>query len=145
MEDKLKDVTSKSGQEWFYSDTVKDHFFNPRNLLKTKEEAEEYSKIADGIGIKGSPACGDMMKIWIRVDEEDRIQECKYQTFGCATAIASTSMFSTMVEGMKIEDALSIKPKDISEKLGGLPEAKFHCSVLADQAFKEAVKDYKNN
>jgi NifU-like protein len=137
----MSDVKSKDGQGWFYSEKVKDHFFNPRNILKTKKEADEYSKVADGEGEVGSPACGDVMKIWIKV-KDDKITECKYQTFGCASAIASTSMFSTMVIGLKIEKALKITPKDIVNKLHGLPANKFHCSVLADQAFKKAVENY---
>ena len=86
----MSDVKSKDGEGWFYSEKVKDHFFNPRNILKTKKEADEYSKEADGEGEVGSPACGDVMKIWIKV-KDDKIMECKYQTFGCASAIASTS------------------------------------------------------
>ena len=74
--------------------------------------------------------------------KDNKIKECKYQTFGCASAIAATSMFSTMVIGLKIETALKITAKDITEQLGGLPARKFHCSVLADQAFKKAVEDY---
>ena len=140
----MVNVKSKRGQEWFYSDTVKDHFFNPRNILKTKEEAEKYSKEADGRGEVGSPACGDVMVIWIKI-KNNKIKECKYQTFGCASAIAATSMFSTMVIGLEIDEALKITAKDITAQLGGLPDIKFHCSVLADQAFKEAVKDYKKN
>jgi len=140
----MHDVKSKDGTEWFYSDDVKDHFFNPRNLIKGIEEAEKYSKNADGVGIEGSPACGDMMKMWIKVDR-GVVKECKWQTFGCASAIAATSMFSVMVTengGMKIEDAVKIKPQDISERLGGLPTRKFHCSVLADKAFRAALNDY---
>ncbi len=140
----MSDVKSKTGKEWFYSERVKDHFFNPRNILKTKAESEKYSKTADGEGEVGSPACGDVMKIWIKV-KDNKIKECKYQTFGCASAIAATSMFSTMVIGLKIETALKITAKDITEQLGGLPARKFHCSVLADQAFKKAVEDYKKN
>ena len=138
----MSDVKSKIGQEWFYSEKVKDHFFNPRNILKTKQEANKYSREADGEGEVGSPACGDVMKIWIKV-KNNKIKECKYQTFGCASAIAATSMFSTMVIGLNIEKALKITAKDIAKKLGGLPSNKFHCSVLADQAFKKAVEDYR--
>ena len=81
---------------WFYTDIVKDHFFNPRNIFLSDEEAGTYKY--DGVGMVGSPACGDMMKIWIKCDpENDRITECKWQTFGCASAIASTSMMSVMI------------------------------------------------
>jgi nitrogen fixation protein NifU and related proteins len=137
----MYDVQSKDGKEWFYTDAVKEHFFNPKNLIKTKEEAEKYAKEASGIGEEGSPACGDMMKMWIKV-KDNIITECKWQTFGCASAIASTSIFSEMVKGMKIEKALAIKPQDISKELGGLPARKFHCSVLADKALRAAVNDY---
>ena len=84
------------------------------------------------------------MKIWIKV-KDGKITGCKYQTFGCASAIAATSMFSTMVVGMKINAALKITAKDITDNLGGLPARKFHCSVLADQAFKKAVKNYRKD
>jgi NifU-like protein involved in Fe-S cluster formation len=138
------DVVGKEEQKWFYSETVKDHFFNPRNIFKTKEEAKKYR--ADGIGIVGSPACGDIMKIWIRVDKKkDRIKEMKYQTFGCASAIASTSMLSVMVTekgGMKLERAMKLSPKDILQRLHGLPPRKIHCSVLGDQALRAAINDY---
>lgn len=140
----MYDVQSKDGSEWFYTETVKQNFFNPKNFARTQKEAEQLSKEADGIGIEGSPACGDMMKMWIKV-KDNKIIDCKWQTFGCASAIASTSMFSVMITengGMKIEKALQIKPQDISSRLGGLPARKFHCSVLADKALRAAVNDY---
>ena len=137
---KIKD---KQGNDWLYSDIVKDHFFNPRNLLKHGEE-EKFK--ANGVGRVGSPACGDEMVVWIKV-EDDKIIDCKWQTFGCGSAIASTSMMSEMVlenGGMTIEKALKIPPQDILERLGGLPPNKIHCSVLGDQALEKAIKDYKN-
>ena len=139
------DVSNKSQTEgWFYTDTVKDHFFNPRNLFYSDEDAEGYEY--DAVGMVGSPACGDMMKIWIKCSEEqDCIKECKWQTFGCASAIASTSIMSEMVtegDGMKLDDAMSMKPKDINDKLGGLPTRKFHCSVLGDKALRMAINNY---
>ena len=133
-------------KKWFYNEVVREHFFNPKNLLKSEEEAEEYSKEASGIGQVGSPACGDMMKMWIKVDSEtETIVECKWQTFGCASAIGSTSMLSVMLtenKGMKVEEALKIKPQDIANRLKGLPQRKFHCSVLGDKALRYAVNDY---
>ncbi len=140
------DVASKDKQSaWLYSDIVKDHFFNPRNLM-TDEDEKNYK--ADGVGVVGSPVCGDMMKVWIKVDKEtNRIKECKWRTFGCASAIASTSVMSEMVAkkgGMKIEEALKITPQDILKELGGLPEPKMHCSVLGDQALRAAINDYQN-
>ncbi|MEK6856239.1 MAG: iron-sulfur cluster assembly scaffold protein [Nanoarchaeota archaeon] len=138
------DVKAKvDSTKWFYTDTVKNHFFKPQNFLDGKE-VESYNP--DGIGLVGSPACGDMMKVWIKVDKiQDKITEMKWQTFGCASAIASTSMLSVMISekgGTKIEDALKIKPQNIVERLGDLPARKFHCSVLGDKALRAAINDY---
>ena len=133
------------GKEWFYTDTVKEHFFNPKNLVKKDDEINV--KDFNGMGMVGSPACGDMMKIWVRVQDE-KIKDCKWQTFGCASAIASTSMLSVMVtenDGMKVDDALNIKPQEIVKRLNGLPNRKFHCSVLGDKALRAAINDYFKN
>ena len=141
----MHDVKSKYGTEWFYSNKVKDHFFKPRNILKDGEEVEKYDKEADGIGEWGSAACGDVMRMWIKV-KKGKISDCKWRCFGCASAIAATSMFSVIVTekgGMEIEKALKLNPQEIVNRLDGLPTRKFHCSVLADQAFKAAVEDYK--
>ena len=125
--------------EFPYTDIVKDHFFNPRNVMTQTDE--EYN--ADGVGEVGSIACGDLMKLWIKVDrEKDTIADCKWKTFGCASAIGSTSMLSTMAIGMKLDDALRIKPDDIMDQLGGLPARKVHCSVLGDKALRSAIEDY---
>jgi len=141
---KAIDILGTAGQKWFYSKKVKEHFFNPRNIFKSAAEAKKYR--ADGVGTVGSPACGDVMKMWVRVDKKlDKIKECKWQTFGCASAIASTSMLSVMVTekgGMKLEKALKITPQDIIKRLGGLPERKIHCSVLGDKALRAAINDY---
>ncbi len=141
------DVKAKvDGKKWFYNEIVREHFFNPKNFLKDEDAAKKYDKIASGVGQVGSPACGDMMKMWIKVDSSnDKIVECKWQTFGCASAIGSTSMLSVMVTengGMKIENALKIKPQDIADRLEGLPQRKFHCSVLGDKALRSAINDY---
>lgn len=129
---------------WLYSETVRDHFFAPRNLL-----LDEATYEADGIGIVGSPACGDMMAVWIRVDPKaERITECKWRTFGCASAIASTSMMSVMVTeegGMLLARAKRLTPEAIIERLDGLPDRKYHCSVLGHLAIREAIKDYEQN
>ena len=125
---------------WNYSEIVKEHFFNPHNVLKITEE--EYN--ADGIGYVGSPACGDMMKIYIKV-KNNKIIDLKWKTFGCASAIGSTSILSDMVTkdgGMNLKKAYEITPEDIIKKLGGLPSNKIHCSVLGDKALKEAINDY---
>ena len=138
-------IKQPNGKNWLYSDTVKDHFFNPRNILKHNEENDFQF---DGEGRVGSPACGDEMVMWIKVNPEtNKITDCRWQTFGCGSAIASTSMLSEMVlenDGMTIEKALKIKPNDIIERLGGLPKNKIHCSVLGDQALHAAVKDYQS-
>ena len=127
---------------WLYSDTVKDHFFNPRNIL-----LDEKNYVADGIGVVGSPACGDMMALWIKIDKKNqRITECKWRTFGCASAIASTSMLSLMATeegGMTLARAKKVTPEAIIDRLGGLPDRKYHCSVLGHLALREAIKDYE--
>lgn len=129
-------------RNWIYSETVKDHFFNPRNFLR----GDEMDFHADGVGEAGSPACGDVMKMWIRVDrKKDRIVNLRWKTFGCASAIGSTSMLSEMVlenGGMKIKDALKITSANILERLGGLPKNKIHCSVLGDKVLRAAIDDY---
>lgn len=111
------------------------------------EEVDESQYNA--IGRVGSPACGDEMKIWIKVDSaEDRIKECKWRTFGCGSAIAATSMLSVMAtenDGMRVDEALAITPKDIMERLGGLPNRKVHCSVLGDKALRAALNAYFRN
>lgn len=127
---------------WLYNDIVKDHFFNPRNIL-----IDEANYEADGIGIVGSPACGDMMVVWIRVDKENqRVKECRWRTFGCASAIASTSMMSVMATengGLPLPYAKRLTPEAILDRLGGLPDQKYHCSVLGHQALREAIEDYE--
>jgi NifU-like protein involved in Fe-S cluster formation len=127
-------------EAWVYSDIVKDHFFNPRNLL-----LDEKNYVADGIGVVGSPACGDLMALWIKV-VDGRINECKWRTFGCASAIASTSMLSVMATeegGMTLARAKKVTPEAIIERLGGLPDRKYHCSVLGHLALREAIQDYE--
>lgn len=140
----IKDEKKK--QDWFYSDEVKRHFFNPYKFMKDAEEPG-FAKKADGVGQVGSPACGDMMKLWIKVDKDGKkIIDCRWRTFGCGSAIASTSAMAEMITedgGMTIEDALKIKPQDIMARLGGLPDIKIHCSVLGDQALHAAIRNYR--
>lgn len=136
------DILSNSGdQGWFYSDTVKDHFFNPRNFMRDEAGYQDAA-----MGLVGSPACGDAMKVWIRVDPAtEKITDCKWKTFGCGSAIASTSMLSVMVTengGLTLQQARELKPQDILERLGGLPTRKIHCSVLGDQALRVAIEDW---
>lgn len=138
------DVTTKdNAQSWFYTETVKDHFFHPRNFF---EDGKEDESRFNAIGKVGSPACGDELRVWMRVEEgSDRIKEFRWKTFGCGSAIASTSMASVMVtegEGMTLDEARKLKPQDIMERLGGLPTRKFHCSVLCDKALRDAINDF---
>lgn len=131
-------------EEWLYSDIVKDHFFNPRNSM-----IDDVDYIADGVGIVGSPTCGDMMVVWITLNHAtERIISCKWRTFGCASAIASTSMMSVMAtegDGMPLSSAKKLSPEAIIERLGGLPDRKYHCSVLGHLALREAIADYEKN
>jgi len=126
---------------WLYSDTVKDHFQNPRNVLE-----DEASYDDDGKGLVGNPQCGDMMLVVIRVDKEtERIKDLKWKTYGCASAVGSTSAMSELVlsnGGMSLQDAWNLNPQDILEALGGLPDHKIHCSVLGDKALRAAISDY---
>ena len=122
--------------QWVYTDTVKDHFMNPRNLWK---EGEDFQP--DGVGEVGSLACGDQMRVGIKV-KDGKISDLRWLTYGCASAIASTSMMSTLAIGMSLEEAYHLTPQMIMEALGGLPEHKFHCSVLGDKALRTAIDDY---
>ena len=96
----------------------------------------------DGLGTYGSPVCGDMMQISIKVDDNEKITDAKFKTFGCGSAIASSSMATDMIIGMSVEDALELSNQKIVDELGGLPPVKIHCSVLAEQAIKAAISDY---
>ena len=116
-----------------YSEKVMDHFQNPRNLGKMDD--------ADGVGEVGNAKCGDIMKIYLKV-ENDIITDVKFNTFGCGSAIASSSMATEMIKGKKISEALELSNKAVVEALDGLPAHKLHCSVLAEEAVRAAVKDY---
>lgn len=123
---------------WVYTEKVKDHFMNPRNILKDGDDAGY-----DGRGLTGNIKCGDQMLVVIKVDPGKMlITDCKWKTYGCASAIASTSVMSEMVKGMTLEQAYHLTPKDITKELGSLPEHKIHCSVLGDKALREAINDY---
>ena len=138
---KTPDVKSQRGEGGFYSDVVKEHFFHPHNFME-----DETGYKADGQGMVGSPACGDVMRVWIKVDAKSKkIKDCRWKTFGCASAIAATSMMSDMViekGGLTLKKARQIRPQDIMERLGGLPARKIHCSVLGDKALRAAINDY---
>ncbi len=116
-----------------YNDKVMDLFMNPKNVGEIEE--------ADGVGTYGSPVCGDMMKISLKV-ENDVIVDAKFKTFGCGSAIASSSMATEMIIGKTLDEALEITNKDVLKELGGLPGPKIHCSVLSEQAIKAAIYDY---
>lgn len=134
---------NKDVDNWIYSDKVKEHFLNPKNFLAEEPRDGDF----DAMGEAGSLACGDIMRIWIKIDPKtEKIKDFKWQTWGCASAIAATSMFSEIVlerGGMRLSDALKITPQDIIKRLHGLPPIKIHCSVLVDQAFKKAADNYR--
>jgi nitrogen fixation NifU-like protein len=117
-----------------YSDKVMDHFMHPRNVGEIPD--------ASGIGNVGNPVCGDVMRMYIKV-EGGVIVDAKFKTFGCGAAIATSSMVTQIVKGKTIEEALRISNKTVAEALGGLPKIKMHCSVLAEDALKKAIEDYR--
>lgn len=121
-----------------YSDKVMDHFRNPRNVGVLED--------ADGVGEVGNAKCGDIMKIYLKI-ENDTIKDVKFETFGCGSAIASSSMATELIKGKPLSEALTLTNKAVAEALDGLPAYKMHCSVLAEEAIKAALKDYydKNN
>ena len=117
-----------------YSEKVVDYFMNPRNAGKMDD--------ANAIGEVGNPRCGDVMKIYLKINDQEVIEDIKFETFGCAAAIATSSMITEMVKGKTITEALKINNKDVAEALGGLPPAKLHCSLLAQEGIEAAVADY---
>ena len=128
------------GQDWIYTDIVKDHFLNPRNFLMGDESKFE----SDAVGIVGNPVCGDQMKMFIKVNKKtDKITDIRWKTYGCASAIASTSALSEIAKGKTLDEALKITAKDIDDYLGNLPKHKFHCSVLGHDALKDAIENYR--
>ena len=118
-----------------YSDKVMDHFANPRNSGEIEN--------ASGEGTVGNPTCGDLMTIYIDVDDDEVIQDIKFKTFGCGAAIATSSMITEIAKGMTVDEALEITRNDVADALDGLPPVKMHCSNLAADALTEAIKDYK--
>ena len=118
-----------------YSEKVIDHFSNPRNVGEIED--------ADGVGQAGNPVCGDIMKIYLKINE-NKIEEAKFKTLGCGAAIAASSMTTELIKGRTVEEALELSNKAVVAALDGLPPAKLHCSVLAEQAVKAAIMDYYN-
>ncbi len=119
----------------WYSEKVLEHYQNPRNLGEIEN--------ADGVGTVGNPVCGDMMKITIKV-RDDRIEDVKFKTFGCGAAIATTSIVTELIKGKMLEEALQVTNQDVIEALDGLPPVKVHCSLLAEEAIKAAIEDYRD-
>ncbi|MDK2904734.1 MAG: nitrogen fixation protein NifU [Eubacteriaceae bacterium] len=118
-----------------YTDKVMENFQNPKHVGELSD--------ANGVGQVGSPACGDIMKIFLKIDDDGIIQDASFKTFGCGAAIASSSMATDMIIGMNIEEAAKLKNSEVVEALGGLPNEKIHCSVLAAEAIQAAIDDYK--
>ncbi len=116
-----------------YSEKVMDHFMNPRNVGEIEN--------ADGVGEVGNPACGDMMRLYLKV-EGGKIVDARFRTFGCGAAIASSSMLTEMIKGKTIEEARAITNRHVADALDGLPPVKIHCSVMAEEAVKSALEDY---
>ena len=117
-----------------YSEKVMDHFTNPRNVGEIEN--------ADGVGTVGNAKCGDIMKMYLKIDENDVIVDCKFKTFGCGAAIATSSMATELIKGRTVKEALELTNSAVVEALEGLPPVKVHCSVLAEEAVKSALADY---
>ena len=129
------------GQDWIYTDIVKDHFLNPRNFLM----GDESKFVCDAIGLVGNPICGDQMKMFLKIDPKtDKITDIRWKTYGCASAIASTSALSELAKGKTLDEALNITAEDIDHYLGKLPKHKFHCSILGHDALRNAIENYRN-
>ncbi len=119
-----------------YTEKVMDHFQNPRNMGEVED--------ADGVGEVGNPQCGDVMRITIKVNDQERIEDVKFKTLGCGAAIATSSMVTEMAKGKTLDEAEDISKKSVAEALGGLPPQKMHCSNLASDGLKKAIEDYRS-
>ena len=130
---------NENSQPFAYSEIVKEHFLNPRNFLMGDEAAYSH----DAEGVVGNPVCGDQMKMFLQI-KDDKITDVKWKTYGCASAIASTSALSELAKGKTLDEALEIGPVEIADFLGGLPQHKFHCSVLGHEALAAAIQNYRS-
>ena len=131
---------NSSPEPFVYTEIVKDHFLSPRNFLMGDEKNFDFN----AKGTVGNPVCGDQMNMYLKI-KNNKIEDIKWKTYGCASAIASTSALSELAKGKTLEEAEKISAKDITDFLVGLPEHKFHCSVLGHEALKDAIKNYKSN
>lgn len=125
-------------EPWVYSDIVKEHFLSPRNFLMGPEDQFDY----DAVGLVGNPICGDQMKMFIKV-RDGKIADIRWKTYGCASAIASTSALSELAKGKTLDEALAISAQDIDDYLGTLPKHKFHCSILGHDALRDAINNFR--
>ena len=121
-----------------YSDKVLDHYSNPRNVGSFDKNADDV-----GTGVVGAPECGDVMKLQLKISDDGVVQDARFKTFGCGSAIASSSMATELIKGRTIEEAKNFSNQEVVDALGGLPPVKIHCSVLAEEALKAAIEDYE--